>query len=172
MGTLWPLRDKFTDFSKTGHLLASFYIDVTFPKMHSGSLEDEAKPFNSLYWDYSNQMSQWYKIIPQNWRVPTAAGASYWEKIPSAGRTQAECEWKSKFQAQREGLEVSILTHSTLFPPHWLSEPLPSVLCTLTNRPYATTTIIRFEWARDFRIEDVCWRFPGPTKEISRFQDS
>lgn len=108
VGTLSPLRDKFIDLSKwpsVGLISNGSHA----PNDALWSLEDMAKPFNSLYGDYSNQMSQWYKIIPWNWRVSAMAVASHWEKIPWAGWTRAASEWKSKASAQGESPVVTLL---------------------------------------------------------------
>lgn len=108
MGTLSPLRDKFIDLSKwpsVGLISNGSHV----PNDALWSLEDMVKPFNSLYGDYSNQMSQWYKIIPWNWRVSAMAVASRWEKIPWAGWTRAASESKSKASAQGDSPVVTLL---------------------------------------------------------------
>ena len=131
MGTLWPLRDKFIDLSKwpsVGLISDGSHV----PNDALWSLEDMAKPFNSLYRDYSNQMSQWYKIIPWNWRVSAMAVASHWEKIPWAGWTWAASEWKSKASTQEEGPVVTLLCAlfvSLTFPSSLPLLSLHWVLC-------------------------------------------
>lgn len=153
MGTLWTLRD----FFETGHMVASFQIKVTFQTMYTDSLEDVAQPFTSLHQDYSNQMSQWHKIIPWNWRLLTRAKASCWEKIPWARRTQAESEWKSKASTLRRGPR-SVCTDPALCHSH-LTE-LPSLCLPLlhiqTSKPFTLPIIIRLRRAREFRIASAC----------------
>lgn len=69
-----------------------------------------AKPFNSLYWDYSHGLSQWYKIIPWNWRLPAIAGWSHWEMIPWLERHKKNPNESQKLWAQWEGLDLSVWT--------------------------------------------------------------
>lgn len=99
--------------------------------------------------------------------MPTTAGASHWEKIPRANRTQAESEWKSKALGTMRGLR-STCTDSA--PCHVYFTDFPGLcllfLCTQTSRPLMRITTVRFGWTRKLKLE-CSLQVPGPNQRQS-----